>query len=99
MHKVIYRNIRPNLAIDFFPISPAYKKLLNDEKAKGNLLEESTTILENETVERFVLLWKSIDDVIKFNSNPVIINYYKAKLAYNREHEIVTNVIGETYDE
>ena len=39
MHKVIYRNIRPNLAIDFFPISPAYKKLLNDEKAKGNLLE------------------------------------------------------------
>ena len=99
MHKVIYRATRPNATVNFFPINDIFRQVLDNEKAQGSLLEESVSIIEDNLVERFVLVWRSIEDVITFNKNPSVIEYYKQKGIHNKQYRIITNVIGETYSE
>ena len=99
MHKVIYRATRPNKTVNFFPINNIFRQVLEDEKSKGTLLEESISIVEDFLVERLVLVWRSIEDVIAFNKNPKVFEYYKQKGIYNKQNRIIMNVIGETYSE
>lgn len=99
MHKVIFRSIRPNTTVNFFPIDASFRQALDKEKEQGNLLEESTSIIENSTVERFVLVWNRLEDVIAFNKHPSVIDFYRRKGIYNKQHNIVINIIGETYSE
>jgi hypothetical protein len=99
MYKIIYRSTREDLTLTFLPKPQPFTDLIDLEKSQGRLLEVSSTLVDNNYTERYLLLWDSLSSLSQFNKNPIVIDFLKNLFEYNRRNKIYTNIIGEEYDE
>ncbi len=99
MYKIIYRSTREDLNLNFLPKPLPFINLIDLEKSQGRLLEVSSTLVDDNHTERYLLLWDSLSSLSQFNKNPIVIDFLKSLFEYNKKNKIYTNIIGEEYDE
>lgn len=99
MYKVIYRTTRENKLVHFYPRPDSVQNVINNEKAAGRLLHESTGFSEDYLVKRYIAIWKDRQDLENFNKIPEVQAFVRKKKFYDQENNHFTNVIGEYLDE